>query len=114
MNFKFCLQPSEAPLMRICAKMRCFSSLLLVLALAGCQSAGPDMMFHGLAEKAGMATPEVQPKDFVKKHQTADGKYMSVGVTPPSGKVAIRDPKGVTNLQKELEGAQKKAEDSAQ
>ena len=30
--------------MRICANLRCFSSLLLVLALAGCQSAGPDMM----------------------------------------------------------------------
>ena len=99
--------------MRICANLRCFSSLLLVLALAGCQSAGPDMMFHGLAEKAGMATPEVEAKDFVKNHHTADGKYMAVGVTPSAGKIAIRDPKGVTNLQQELEGAQKMAEESA-
>ena len=99
--------------MRIWAKTRCFSSLLLVLALAGCQSTGNDMPLHGLAEKVGMATPEVEAKDFVKNHHTADGKYMAVGVTPSAGKIAIRDPKGVTNLQQELEGAQKKAEESA-
>ena len=99
--------------MRIWAKMRCFSSLLLVLALAGCQSSGQDMALHGLAEKAGLATPQVEAKDFVKNHTKSDTSYMAVGVTPPSGKVSVRDAKGVTHLQKELEGEQKRAENSA-
>ena len=71
------------------------------------------MLLHGLAEKVGMATPEVEAKDFVKNQSTTDGKYMAVGVTPENGTVKIRDPKGVTDLQKELEGAQKRAEQSA-
>ena len=100
-------------MIRIWAKPRCFSSLLLVLTLAGCQSAGNDIPLHGLAEKTGMATPAVESKDFVKQHLTNDGKYMAVGITPETGKIKIRDGKGVTSLQQELEGAQKRAEDSA-
>jgi hypothetical protein len=99
--------------MRIWAKTRCFSSLLLILGLSACQSTGNDMIFHGLAEKTGLATPEVEPKDFVKSHHRNDTKYMAVGVTPPSGTLPIRDLGGVTNLQKELEGEQKRAENSA-
>ena len=48
--------------MRIWAKMRCFSSLLLVLGLSACQSVGNDMALHGLAEKTGLATPQVEAK----------------------------------------------------
>lgn len=99
--------------MRIWAKLRCFSSLLLVLGLSACQSVGNDMALHGLAEKTGLATPPVEAKDFVKNHTKSETSYMAVGVTPPSGKVSVRDAKGVTKLQKELEGEQKRAEDSA-
>jgi hypothetical protein len=100
--------------MRIWAKLSFFSPLVLILALSGCQSSGNDLPFHGLAEKIGMATPEVEAKDFVKSHHSSDGQYMAVGVTPANGALKIRDPKGVTDLQNELEGAQKRAEKSAQ
>ena len=99
--------------MRIWAKLSFFSPLVLILALSGCQSAGNDMVLHGLAEKVGMATPEVEAKDFVKSHQRNDGLYMAVGVTPANGTVKIKDPKGVSDLQKELEEAQKRAENNA-
>ena len=99
--------------MRIWAKTRCFSPLLLILGLSACQSAGNDMPMHSLAEKTGLATPQVEAKDFVKNHIRTDTHYMAVGVTPEGGKLKVRDAKGVTDLQKELEGEQKRAEDRA-
>ncbi len=99
--------------MRIWANSCRFSTLLLLLGLMGCQTAGNDMPLHGLAEKAGLATPVVEAKDFVKKSHKDDGDYMAVGVTPSAGSVKVRDPKGVETLQKELEAAQKRAETNA-
>ena len=71
------------------------------------------MPLHGLAEKTGLATPQVEAKDFVKNLHRGDTKFMAVGVTPPAGTLSVRDATGVSNLQKELEGEQKRAVDSA-
>lgn len=89
---------------------------LTALSLAACQSTtGPEgMAFHGLAEKVGVATPPVEPKDFVKAARGPTGDYMPVGITPGNGKIKVRDEAGVKNLRNELEATVRQSEKAAE
>lgn len=94
---------------------RIFALAIVTTSLAACQSTnGPNasdgMMFHSVAEKVGVATPAVEPKDFVKAARGPKGDYMPVGITPENGKLKVRDEAGVKNLRNELESTARKSE----
>ena len=94
---------------------RIFALAIVTTSLAACQSAnGPDAsdgkMFHLAAEFIGVATPAVEPKDFVKAARGPKGDYMPVGITPENGKLKVRDEAGVKNLRNELESTARKSE----
>jgi hypothetical protein len=62
-----------------------------------------------VAEKTGMATAVPEPKTFVVESRKPIGGYIPVGVTPPDRRLKARDPQGVEDLRKELEGTARAA-----
>ncbi len=94
---------------------RIFALAIVTTSLAACQStkspnASDGMIFHSAAEFVGVATPAVEPKDFVKAGRGPKGDYMPVGVTPANGTVKVRDEAGVKNLRDELESTVQQSE----
>ena len=92
------------------------------LAAAGCGYVADTAPVQGVtgsaparfvAEKAGMATTVPEPKRFVVESRKPDLDYIPVGVTPADRRLTARDPKGVEELRKELEGTARAVESRA-
>ena len=92
------------------------------LAAAGCGYVAETAPVQGVtgsaparfvAEKTGMATVVPEPKPFVVESRKPVVGYIPVGVTPPERRLKTRDPKGVEDLRKELEGTARAAESRA-
>ena len=76
---------------------------LLLLALAGCTTAGGNPV-RDAAQSLGIGPKPVTVPDFIAASRPASSEYMPVGVSAPRPAVRARSPEGVTALQAELEG----------